>query len=513
MIGNGWNIVQRLTTIFALGPIALIFVGTIAYLNTRDIVTTGEAFEHSAAVQFTIDDITARITEASAAEREYVITGQNSYLQAYDAATLSVRRTVDDLAKLTVDDPQEQANVFAFRPLVERWLAQLSAIMAVRHAHGFAAAIAVTNASWAKNIMDQIRPILRASRQYEASIRELRAAAAKVALTRTRLAIIAGTLVTIGLLLIIGYAAIRSIRTPVEEVVAELTSATAEILAGTTQQAGGVQEQAAAVAQTTSTVEEIAQTAEQASQRARAVAGSSQRATESSLAGRRAVAGATSAMADVKVRTEAAAQSILSLAEQAQAIGEITAFVNDVADQTNILAFNASIEASRAGEQGKGFNVVADEIKALAAQSKKATHQIRQILGDIEKATTTAVFATEAGNKAVDRAMQTVNEADEVIRSLSDTILEAAQSSLQITASTGQQAIGISQIQQAMKNISRATSQNLEATLQAEKSARRLGALGTRLRVLVRGESKFAQGREKRAHLRGESDEYIATVV
>jgi methyl-accepting chemotaxis protein len=513
MIGNRWNIVQRLTSVFALGPIALIFVGTIAYLNTRDIVTTGEAFEHSAAVQFTIDNVTARIADASAAEREYVITEQSGYLQAYDAATFSVRRTIDDLAKLTVDDPQEQANVFALRPLVERRLAQLSAIMAVRRAYGFVSAIAATNANWTKNVMDQIRPILRASRQYEASIRESRAAAAKASLRRTRRAILACTLVTIILLLVAGYATIRSIRKPVEEVVAELTSATAEILAGTTQQASGVQEQAAALAQTASTVEEIAQTAEQASQRARAVAGSSQRATESSLAGRRAVEGATSAMADVKVRTEAAAQSILSLAEQAQAIGEITAFVNDIADQTNILAFNASIEASRAGEQGKGFNVVADEIKALAAQSKKATQQIRQILGDIEKATSTAVFATEAGNKAVDRAMKTVNVADAVIRSLSETIVEAAQSSLQITASTGQQAIGISQIQQAMRNIHRATNQNLEATLQAEKSARHLGTLGMRLRVLVRGAGELAQRKERQAHIRTESDEYIVTVV
>ena len=71
----------------------------------------------------------------------------------------------------------------------------------------------------------------------------------------------------------------------------------------------------------------------------------------------------------------------MALAEQAQAIGEIIATVNDIADQTNILALNAAIEASRAGGQGRGFAVVAGEVKALADQSKRATQQVRQILG------------------------------------------------------------------------------------------------------------------------------------
>jgi methyl-accepting chemotaxis protein len=287
--------------------------------------------------------------------------------------------------------------------------------------------------------------------------------------------------------LIAGFVAIRAVSRPIEEMVAAFTSATSEILAGTTQQTSGVQRQAAAVADTVTTVEEIAKTAEESSQRARVFASSSQRASESGAAGRRAVGDASKAMVDVKARAEATAETILSLAEQAQAIGEITAFVNDVADQTNILALNASIEASRAGDQGRGFNVVAAEIKALAAQSKKATHQIRQILGETEKATNAAVFATEAGNKAVERAMQTVNEADEVIRSLADTIVEAAQSSLQITAATGEQAIGISQIQQAMTSISKSTDQNLAAMMQTEQSARNLDGAGLRLRSLLHG--------------------------
>jgi methyl-accepting chemotaxis protein len=487
MIARRWNIAQRLTAVFALGPIALIIIGLIAYHNTREIVTTGEALARSTAVQLSIDHVAARMIDAETGERGFLLTARESYLEPYRLALASVGRAVNDFASLTTGDAVQQAHVAELRPLIETRFSQFNETLQVRRTRGLASAAEVIIRNNGKATMDTIRGILRDAAEHEATIQGERQAALQQALARTTASILGGTLLTIVVLAITGWAAIRSVSTPVEEMVAALTSATAEILAGTTQQASGVQEQAAAMAQTTSTVEEIAQTAEQASRRARAVAGSSQRATENGLAGRRAIENATSAMADVKARTETATQSILSLAQQAQAIGEITAFVNDVADQTNILALNASIEASRAGEQGKGFNVVAAEIKALAAQSKKSTHQIRQILSDIEKATNAAVFATEAGNKAVDRALQTVNEADEVIRSLSDTIVEAAQSSLQITASTGQQAIGITQIQQAMESIRRATNQNLEATLQAERSARNLDTLGMRLRVLLRG--------------------------
>src|SRR5436309_9556961 len=108
----------------------------------------------------------------------------------------------------------------------------------------------------------------------------------------------------------------------------------------------------------------------------------------------------------VKEKVEATAENILTLAEQAQAIGNIIAAVNDIAEQTNLLALNAAIEASRAGEHGKGFTVVAGEVKALADQSKKATGQVRQILGEIQKATNTAVLSTEAVTKGVAAAMK-----------------------------------------------------------------------------------------------------------
>ena len=181
---------------------------------------------------------------------------------------------------------------------------------------------------------------------------------------------------------------------------------------------------------------------------------------------------------------EATAENILALAEQAQAIGEITAAVADVAEQTNLLALNAAIEASRAGEHGKGFAVVAGEVKALADQSKKATAQVRQILGEIQKGTNAAVLSTEEVTKGVAAAGRVADQAGQTIKALAETLAEAAQAAAQITASAGQQATGMAQIHQAMRNIDEAARRTWRPCARPSRPPQNLNGLGTRLAAL-----------------------------
>jgi methyl-accepting chemotaxis protein len=282
----------------------------------------------------------------------------------------------------------------------------------------------------------------------------------------------------------------RAVSGPLRETTAGLASGTSEILAAMTQQASGASESSAAVTQTVATVDEVAQTADQAAQRAKSVAETAQRTVEIARTGRQAVEDSTAAIAAVRDQVESIAESILALAEQAQAIGEIIATVNDIAEQTNLLALNAAVEAARAGEQGRGFGVVAGEVKSLAEQSKKATVQVRQILGEIQRATSAAVMTTEQGTKQVAVTARQVTEAGQTIQVLADAVGESAQAASQIVASAGQQAVGMAQIRQAMGNIHQATQQNLASTKQSERSAQDLNALGRRLLLLVGGNSR-----------------------
>lgn len=271
----------------------------------------------------------------------------------------------------------------------------------------------------------------------------------------------------------------------VSETVNSLAASTAQILSSTTEQAAGVQEQASSVAQTVTTVNEVLQTSDEVARRARAVSESSQRVLEAGTAGRHAVEETIAVLDSVKQWSESMAESILELAEQAQAIGEIISTVNEIAEQTNLLALNAAIEASRAGEHGKGFAVVAAEVKTLAEQSKRATAQVRQILGDIQKATNSAVLATEEGTRSVSSAIKVAAQAGDTIRVLANSVSEASETAAQIASTSEQQVTGMTQIHQAMKNIDAVTNQNLTATRQTEHAAQDLNRLGSRLKEML----------------------------
>ncbi|HEX2205389.1 MAG TPA: methyl-accepting chemotaxis protein [Longimicrobium sp.] len=277
----------------------------------------------------------------------------------------------------------------------------------------------------------------------------------------------------------------RAVTGPLRETTTTLASSAAEILASTTEQASGASQTAAAVAETAATVDEVAQTAEQAAERARRVAETASRAAEIGRQGRTAVEESIGTMARVDDQVGSIATSILALAEQAQSIGEIIASVDDIAGQTNLLSLNAAIEASRAGEAGRGFAVVASEIRSLAEQSRRATVQVRQILGDIQRATSAAVMRTEEGAKEVAAGTRQATAAGETIRSLAEAAVEAAQAAAQIAASSSQQSAGMAQIRQAMGQIQQASHQNLSAVRQTERAAQDLNQLGTSLLSLV----------------------------
>ena len=264
-----------------------------------------------------------------------------------------------------------------------------------------------------------------------------------------------------------------------------LAASASEIVASTTQLVASASESAAAVSETTTTVEEVRQTAQLSSQKARLVADSAQKAAQSSQHGRKAAADVGQGMERIRAQMEAIAASMMRLSEQSQAIGQIIATVEDLAAQSNLLAVNAAIEAAKAGEQGKGFGVVAQEVKSLAEQSRQATNQVRSILGDIQKATTTAVLATEQGSKAVESGSQQSASAGEAIQALSASVGEAAQAATQIAASSQQQLAGVDQVAGAMANIHQASTQNVASANQLETAARNLNELGQSIRQMV----------------------------
>jgi methyl-accepting chemotaxis protein len=239
------------------------------------------------------------------------------------------------------------------------------------------------------------------------------------------------------------------------------------------------------VSEITATVEEVKQTAHLSNEKSRQMADESEQATEVSHQGKTATDEAEKGMRVIKEQMEDVAESIVKLSDQTQSIGEIIAAVNDLSDQSNLLSVNASIEAAKAGEHGKGFAVVAQEVKSLADQSKQATGQIRTILNDIQKATSTAVMATERVSKAVDKGVELSGFAGDSIEALSENVTLAAHASAQISSSSEQQLVGMDQLAQAMESIKDASIQNVDGAKQLETATRTLEDLGGKLKDLA----------------------------
>lgn len=274
---------------------------------------------------------------------------------------------------------------------------------------------------------------------------------------------------------------------PLQEAVRKINETSSKLAASSAERAAGATEQVASVAESMATVTEVARTAEQAADRAASVADSVRQTDTVAQSGRSAVGVAVTAMARAKDQTHSIAENIVALAEQAKAIGEIITSVNDIAEQTNLLSLNASIEASRAGEHGKGFQVVAGEVKELAGQSKMATRQVREILGEIQKATSSAVLSTEDGTHTVENAVEVVSQAGDTINSLAETIANAANAASQIAAHATQQATAMTQIKNAMEDIDKVAQSNAASAREIQGMASDLSGLGAELQALVRG--------------------------
>ena len=278
---------------------------------------------------------------------------------------------------------------------------------------------------------------------------------------------------------------LRELNLEIREVVSVLATSSSEIMATVSELASSSLQTATSISETNATVQEVRQTTDLASQKSRQVYESSHKSVQVAKTGQASVEEAIGGMRGIDERMGFIAERIVNLSEQSQAIGDIIATVNDLAEQSNLLAVNAAIEAAKAGEHGKGFAVVAQEVKNLATQSKQATAQVRGILGVIQKATTAAVLATEQGSKAVEGGVRQSSAAGEAIRLLAASIEESSNATLQIVTSTQEQAIGMDQIAIAIQSINQASGQNVEGSRQIESAARNLYELNQKLHQLV----------------------------
>ncbi|MHB2025071.1 MAG: CHASE3 domain-containing protein [Elusimicrobiota bacterium] len=473
---------------FALALAMFVVVGALTYQNTTKALETNVWVEHTHSVLERLSNLLSLLKDAETGQRGYLITGKESYLEPYQAAIALIPESVNDLKELTKDNPDQQRRIDILEPLLAKKLNELNNTIKLRKNKGFQAAAQAVAKDKGRTFMDDIRKVIGGMDNEERGLLKKRAQDSKSGARSTIISIVGGILASIALLGLTGFVItgnISKIAREIQEAVGVLASTTTQIAAATAESAATVSEIATSVGQTTVTVEEVKQTTQVSSRKARSVADAAQKVAQVSQEGKKSVAEAIERMSQIRGQVETIAQNMARLSEQSQNIGEIVATVGDLAEQSNLLAVNAAIEAAKAGEHGRGFAIVAQEVKSLAEQSKAAAGQVRSILAGTQKAMSAAVMATEQGSKAAAGGVEQSAAAGKSIAALAESVGEAASAATQIAASSQQQMVGMDQLALAMGNIKSATTQNAAGSKQTEISTKELQKLGQKLKDLV----------------------------
>lgn len=267
---------------------------------------------------------------------------------------------------------------------------------------------------------------------------------------------------------------------------AELVEVSSSLRASSVEQSASAQELASAVGQVTATLSELRETSGEALRNAESVIAKAEGAFQTSASGRDSVQRAIDSMRNIREQVGEIAERILQLNDQTSQIGSIISTVNEISAQSKLLALNAAIEAARAGEHGKGFGVVANEIRSLAEQSKEATGQVRDILGEIQAGTNAAVVAAEEGTKKAESGMALADVSGERILELARSMEESSSSARLIANSARQQSAGVEQVAQALVSIDSATNATASGLRQTEQATTQLLMLAERMAEAVR---------------------------
>jgi methyl-accepting chemotaxis protein len=282
----------------------------------------------------------------------------------------------------------------------------------------------------------------------------------------------------------IGYIT-RSMTLRLNRTISSLAATSTQMASSAEVQERVASEQAVATNQTTTTIEQLGESSKLSATQSEATARETSNSLQLAQQGSATVEKTLQTMTNLKQNVSAVAQEILSLSERIDQIGEISTFVGDLANQTNMLALNAAVEAAHAGEQGKGFAVVATEIRKLADQSTKSVSRINDLVGDIQQATNAAVMATEQGTKVVDEGMQFTAETAAVFNNLGNTINRASESVQQISLNIKEQSTGIDQVVEAIESLNAGARESADDLKQTSRGLQTLNGAVLELREVV----------------------------
>jgi len=265
----------------------------------------------------------------------------------------------------------------------------------------------------------------------------------------------------------------------------QVAAASSQLHATAKQMAEGSEEIVAQAGTVATAGEEMSATSGDIAQNCQFAAEGSQHASAAAVSGAQVVDETIAVMNSISERVRNSAQAVESLGSRSDQIGEIVGTIEDIADQTNLLALNAAIEAARAGEQGRGFAVVADEVRALAERTTKATREISEMIKAIQQETRGAVVAMEEGVSEVAKGSEKAANSGKALEQILEQINSVTAQIAQVATAAEEQTATTSEISNNMQQITGIVSQSAHGAQETALAANQLSGLSEDLRKIV----------------------------
>ncbi len=424
------------------------------------------------------------IIHAEAGEKEFVITGQEEDLSPYTIAQTKVPTILQELNNL-VSDPTQKKRLEQLPIALNNKLQEIEKIILIKR-KGDQKQLAELLASEESRInLNMLQSQLQEIEQAELKLLEERQIKVHQAEATDNLIIVGGgtSIIIISGLMI--WFVLRQVVKPINQNAIEIAASSAQISRSVAEQERIASQQAVSVNQTTATVDELGASSRQVAQQAEFAVTSANQVLSLAGDGTTAVESTLEEMAKLRAKVHQIAEEITRLSEKTNQIGMISTAVRDLASQTNMLALNAAVEAVRAVESGKGFGVVAAEIRKLADQSQKSASQISTLVTDVHKAISSTVRVTEEGRYTVESGVAVANNTAETFAAVAAAINTVVVNTKQISLNVEQQAIAIGQIVTAMNDINQGATHAASGMTQAFRSSQQLHQVAENLKALV----------------------------
>jgi methyl-accepting chemotaxis protein len=480
-----WTFGRKIGVGFGLSILMLFLVGALGYRSIDGLIENNARVTHSHAVLEKIAALHSVMKDAETGQRGFVITGEESFLEPYDFGIKTVDVELAELRRLTVDTSRQQSRLDEIETITRAKRAELKRVIDVRRVSGAEAAAKLVREGIGKQYMDDLRRLVGQLDQEERQRLHERTAAAEASARAAKVGV--GAAAVVALLLLIGasLAITRSLGTQLGAAVTRIRSSSTELQAAAAQQASGSREQLSSTTEVATTMRELLATSRQITESAQRVSSVAEQTLSGAKTGTHTMQGARDAITGMKLQMDVVVGHMLELGKKSQQAGGILDLVNELSEQTNILAINATIEAAGAGESGRRFSVVADEIRKLADRVGGSTKEIRAIIDDMRASVNTTVMATESGVKAVEVGATRFSEVTSSFQGIADMVATTTEAAREIELSTKQQASAVEQVTSAIGGVAQATREWDTSARQTLQAASELTELSRSLLRLV----------------------------